>query len=78
LLIATINSRFGDGEPTCGQGLADGPDTGPCRGSVRGAMDADLFGNDRREDHCAKHLAQQVILYLVTSALAKRFITKPG
>ena len=41
-------------------------------------MDADLFGNDRREDHCAKHLAQQVILYLVTSALAKRFITKPG
>jgi hypothetical protein len=23
-------------------------------------MDADLVGNDRRQDHCAKHQAQQI------------------
>ena len=39
-LIAALSSRVGDAEPTSVQGLADGPDTGPCRASVGGAMDA--------------------------------------
>lgn len=59
-LIAALNSRVGDGEPTSGQGLADGSDIDPCRCRVGGSLDADLVGNDRSQDHCAKHLAQQI------------------
>jgi len=34
--------------------MGDGPDTGPCRVSLGGAMDTDLVGSDRPQDHGAK------------------------
>lgn len=62
LLTTALNSLFGDGEPTGGLSLADGPDTGPYRVGLGGAMDTDLVDNGRQQDHGARHLVQQIEL----------------